>query len=271
MWREVESGDGPLLKLLRFFVIAGGIFFLGFTGILELTWPQQIILGLLTIFITIWMDRSSSSYVVTLTLMLVSIFSTFRYGYWRIATTVKFFLDPGNQWSLLDAFFISLLILAEGYAFTILFLGYLQTIWPLRRTPVPLPDDPEEWPAVDLLIPTYNEPLSVVRYTALAAINIDWPADKLNVYILDDGKRDEFRAFAEEAGIGYMTREDNRHAKAGNINRALARLDAPFSRRLRLRSRPHSLLHAGHPRLVPPRLQASHAPNPASLLLTRSL
>ena len=174
------------------------------------------------------MDRSSSSYLVTLTLMFVSMFSTFRYGYWRISTTVKFFLDPGNQWSPLDAFFISLLVIAEAYAFIILFLGYLQTLWPLRRTPVPLPDDPDAWPSVDLLIPTYNEPLSVVRYTALAAMNIDWPADKLNVYILDDGKRPEFRAFAEEAGIGYMTRDDNHHAKAGNINRALARLDSPY-------------------------------------------
>ena len=228
LWQEFESGDGALLKLLRFVVIAGGISFLVFSGILELTWPQQIILDVLIVPLAIWMDRSSSSYLVTLTLMLVSMFSTFRYGYWRMATTVKFFADPGTTWSLLDAFFISLLVLAEAYAFIILFLGYLQTLWPLRRTPVPLPDDPESWPAVDLLIPTYNEPLSVVRYTALAAMNIDWPAEKLNVYILDDGKRPEFRAFAEEAGIGYMTRDDNNHAKAGNINRALARLDSPY-------------------------------------------
>ena len=228
LWQEFESGDGALLKLLRFVVIAGGISFLVFSGVLELTWPQQIILDVLIVPLAIWMDRSSSSYLVTLTLMLVSMFSTFRYGYWRMATTVKFFADPGTTWSLLDAFFISLLVLAEAYAFIILFLGYLQTLWPLRRTPVPLPDDPESWPAVDLLIPTYNEPLSVVRYTALAAMNIDWPAEKLNVYILDDGKRSEFRAFAEEAGIGYMTRDDNNHAKAGNINRALARLDSPY-------------------------------------------
>ena len=227
-WQEFESGDGALLKLLRFVIIAGGISFLVFSGVLELTWPQQIILDVLIVPLAIWMDRSSSSYLVTLTLMLVSMFSTFRYGYWRLATTVKFFADPGTTWSLLDAFFIALLVLAEAYAFIILFLGYLQTLWPLRRTPVPLPDDPETWPAVDLLIPTYNEPLSVVRYTALAAMNIDWPAEKLNVYILDDGKRPEFRAFAEEAGIGYMTRDDNHHAKAGNINRALARLDSPY-------------------------------------------
>ena len=227
-FKQFESGDGLFFRVLRFLVLVIGIFLLCFTGILELTWPQQIVLGILTVALITWMDRSSSSYLVTLTLMLVSMFSTFRYGFWRISTTIRFFIDPGSPWSALDAFFIWLLIFAESYAFIILFLGYLQTLWPLRRTPVPLPDDPDLWPTVDLLIPTYNEPLSVVKYTALAAMNIDWPADKLNVYILDDGRREEFRRFAEEAGIGYMTRDDNKHAKAGNINRALARLDAPY-------------------------------------------
>ena len=228
LWREFENGDSFLLRLLRIVIIVGGAIFMVFAGVLELTWPQQAVLGLLIVLLAIWMDRSSTSYLVTLTLMLMSCYSTFRYGYWRVATVIKFFADPGTSWTALDAFFIWLLVGAECYAFAILFLGFLQTLWPLRRTPVPLPEDTDLWPEVDLLIPTYNEPLNVVRYTALAAMNIDWPADKLNVYILDDGKREEFRAFAEEAGVGYMTRDDNAHAKAGNINRALARLEAPF-------------------------------------------
>ena len=226
--RNLESSDSLFFRLLRFVTLAGAIFLLAFTGIMELTWPEQIVLGILTVAIVIWLDRSSSSYLVTLTLLFASVFSTCRYGYWRISTVIKFFHDPGSLWNFLDAFFICLLLFAEIYAFIVLFLGYLQTLWPLRRTPVPLPDDPGQWPAIDLLIPTYNEPLSVVKYTALAAMNIDWPAEKLNVYILDDGKRDEFRRFALEAGIGYMTRDDNRHAKAGNINSALARLDSPY-------------------------------------------
>src|SRR5580704_10591283 len=226
--QQFESGDGLFFKALRFLIILSGTSLLCFTGILELTWPQQIVLGILTVALVIWLDRSSSSYLITLTLLLVSMFSTFRYGYWRFATTSKFFLAPGAKWSALDAFFIGLLLLAETYAFVTLFLGYMQTLWPLRRTPVALPDDTNEWPAIDLLIPTYNEPLSVVKYTALAAMNIDWPADRLNVYILDDGRREEFRKFCEEAGIGYMTRDDNQHAKAGNINSALARLDSPY-------------------------------------------
>ncbi len=228
LFKKFESGDGLFFRALRFLVLVGGIFLLGFTGILELTWPQQIVLGILTVALIVWLDRSSSSYLVTLTLLLVSMFSTFRYGFWRVSTTIKFFFDPGSVWSGLDSFFIGLLLFAEGYAFLILLLGYLQTLWPLRRTPVPLPDDLTLWPAVDLLIPTYHEPLSVVKHTTLAAMNLDWPADRLNVYLLDDGRREEFRRFAEEAGIGYMTREDNKHAKAGNINCALERLDAPY-------------------------------------------
>jgi cellulose synthase (UDP-forming) len=225
---QFESGDNLLFKALRFLIFLSGTFLLCFTGVVELTWPQQIVLGILAVAVVIWLDRSSSSYLVTLTLLLVSVFSTFRYGYWRYATTAKYFAEPGSVWTALDGFFIVLLLFAETYAFVTLFLGYMQTLWPLRRTPVPLPDDVDLWPAIDLLIPTYNEPLSVVKFTALAAMNIDWPADKLNIYVLDDGRREEFRKFCEEAGVGYMTRDDNEHAKAGNINHALARLSAPY-------------------------------------------
>jgi cellulose synthase (UDP-forming) len=228
LFDQIQSGDALFYKAIRLLILLSGVFLLAFTGILELTWPQQIVLGILTVALVIWMDRSSGSYLVTLTLMLASMFSTFRYGFWRVSTTLKFFLDPGSAWNVLDAFFICLLLFAEIYAFVVLFLGYFQTLWPLRRTPVSLPDEITEWPAVDLLIPTYNEPLSVVKYTALAALNIDWPSDRLNVYLLDDGKREEFRQFAADAGIGYRTRDDNQHAKAGNINHALAQLNSPY-------------------------------------------
>ena len=63
-----------------------------------------------------------------------------------------------------------------------------------------------DWPTVDVYIPTYNESLSIVRATVLACRALDYPADKFRVYILDDGKREEFRRFAAEAGVGYITR-----------------------------------------------------------------
>jgi cellulose synthase (UDP-forming) len=161
-------------------------------------------------------------------LVLLSCFATVRYGIWRVHSVERYFRFHDATWSRLDAFFVLVVLGAEVYAFFALMLGYFQTLWPLRRTPVPLPEDPEKWPEVDLLITTYNEPLQLVKYTALGAMNIDWPEGKLNVYLLDDGRREEFRAFAEQAGIGYMTRPDNENAKAGNINRALGRTSAPF-------------------------------------------
>ena len=68
---------------------------------------------------------------------------------------------------------------------------------------------------MDIYVPTYNEPLEVVRATVLAALNLDWPADRLKVYILDDGRRVAFRQFARECGAEYLIRSNNAHAKAG--------------------------------------------------------
>ncbi len=47
-------------------------------------------------------------------------------------------------------------------------------------------------------------------------------------YTSDDGKRDEVRALAQEMGVHYIRREQNVHAKAGNINHALDLTDGEF-------------------------------------------
>lgn len=62
----------------------------------------------------------------------------------------------------------------------------------------------------------------MVKQTVFSAMSLDWPADRLHIHVLDDGRRDAFRAFCEELQVGYLTRPDNRHAKAGNVNAALA-------------------------------------------------
>jgi cellulose synthase (UDP-forming) len=228
LWQEIGAGENIVTKTLRLaFLLAAAVIFC-FLAMLPLTWPQQAVCGLLTLLMCLALARSSDSYLITLSLMMMSMFCTFRYGYWRLTQTIHYFKDPANHWGWLDAFFIMSLVLAETYAFCILFLGYFQTIWPLRRAPVALPETEEEWPHVDVLIPTYNEPLDVVRYTALGALNMDWPADKLHIYILDDGRRKEFEQFAFEAGVGYRIRPDNFHAKAGNINTALKSMTSPF-------------------------------------------
>ena len=228
VWQDIGAGENFFTRILRFFFLLGAAAVFFFIAVLPLYWEQHAVLGLVSIAVALAMARGSDSYLITLALMMLSMFCTFRYGYWRIAQVVRFFQDPASHAGAIDAFFIICLLGAEAYAFVILFLGYFQTIWPLRRAPVALPDNPEEWPHVDVLIPTYNEPLDVVRYTALGALNMDWPAAKLHVYLLDDGRRPEFEQFARDAGIGYRTRPDNKYAKAGNINAALKTVHSPL-------------------------------------------
>jgi cellulose synthase (UDP-forming) len=158
---------------------------------------------------------------VTLFLVVLSLSVSVRYLYWRMTETLDF-QRP------MEIFLGTGLVLAELYAIATLVLGYIQTVWPLDRKPKPLPNDPSTWPNVDVFIPTYNEPMTVVRATILAAIAMDWPREKMKVWLLDDGRREEFRQFAELCGIGYITRDNNLHAKAGNLNSAMTKTDGEY-------------------------------------------
>lgn len=88
--------------------------------------------------------------------------------------------------------------------------------------------DPSDIPCVDVFIATYNEPAEVLEKTICGAVAMDWPSHRLNIWVLDDGRRDWLRRLAAHKGVGYLTRGDNAHAKAGNINAAVARTSAPF-------------------------------------------
>jgi len=150
----------------------------------------------------------------TIIICLISLLASTRYIWWRATSTLAF--DQPLELLLGGGLF-----LAELFAWLIHVLGLMQTVWPLRRPPVSMSGDDKDLPTVDIFIPTYNEDLSIVQSTVFAAMAIDYPADKLRVYILDDGRRPEFRRFAQYAGCGYLTRADNKHAKAGNMNAAL--------------------------------------------------
>ncbi len=72
--------------------------------------------------------------------------------------------------------------------------------------------------SVDVFVPTYNESPDLVRKTLLAALAME---HRHTVWLLDDGRRDEMKRLARELGCAYLTRPDNTHAKAGNLNHAL--------------------------------------------------
>lgn len=174
---------------------------------------KQYIFGLLSIGVLFLMGFSKKRSVSVIMVVMSVLLST-RYMYFRLTQTLHFNSE-------IETILGMGLFLAEVYVWVMLLLSYLQTVWPLKREIVPLPDDMSQWPTVDVYIPTYNEPLDVVRDTVLAAQCIDYPRDKMNIYLLDDGKRREFAVFAADVGVGYITRNDNNHAKAGNLNHAM--------------------------------------------------
>jgi cellulose synthase (UDP-forming) len=79
---------------------------------------------------------------------------------------------------------------------------------------------------VDVMIPVYDEPVSVVEPTVAAACALRG-ADA-RVWLLDDGNQPEMAILAGRYGAGYLRRRKHEGAKAGNLNHALARTDAPY-------------------------------------------
>ncbi len=197
---------------------SAGVFWLAITT--PMNWPSQLVFALALCVLAIQV-RNTPGTIPTLMLIVLALVASCRYGWWRLTQSMD--LEPGWEtalgWALLGA---------ELYAWLIMLLGFVQCAWPLRRAPAPLPELLAEWPLVDVFVPTYNEPLSVLRPTILAAKGIDWPAGKMRIHILDDGRREAVRQFAAEAQVAYISRDDNTHAKAGNLNHALRQTSGEF-------------------------------------------
>jgi len=74
-------------------------------------------------------------------------------------------------------------------------------------------------PSVDVLVPVFREPIQILERTLLAARAQRYP--RAEIHVLDDGHRDEVRSLATRHGARYL-QGPRRHAKAGNLNHALA-------------------------------------------------
>lgn len=99
-----------------------------------------------------------------------------------------------------------------------------------RRRTLELPDvPPERYPDVDVFIATHNEPAGLLYKTVNACTFLEYPdRSRVHVYVCDDGNRAEIAQLARRLGVGYLGLADNRHAKSGNYNNALARTASPL-------------------------------------------
>ena len=154
--------------------------------------------------------RHNSRYSVRLIVAILFLIFSTAYFSWRITVF--------NSEALI---FSVILFIAEFFGFIIIIITLFVT-WKVKvRQPEIPPSDLE----VDVFIPTYNESVDILRLTVLAVKNIRYPH---GTWILDDGKRSDIKQLAEELGCKYLTREDNSHAKAGNLNNALKHSKADF-------------------------------------------
>ena len=141
-----------------------------------------------------------------------------RYLLWRSLSTLNL-STPLNGVFSLGLFLMELLLLSGG----IIQLFLLLRVHDRRPEADRLSNDVLNGtftPTVDILIPTYNEPTFILRRTVIGTQALDYDAKK--IYLLDDTQRPEVQVLAQELGCEYRTRPDNHHAKAGNLNQAIA-------------------------------------------------
>jgi cellulose synthase (UDP-forming) len=79
--------------------------------------------------------------------------------------------------------------------------------------------------SVDVFVPTYNEDLQILEATLTGCQGIRYPH---TTYVLDDGHRPQVAELARKLGCQYLSRADNQHAKAGNLNYALSHSSGEF-------------------------------------------
>src|SRR4030042_720732 len=119
---------------------------------------------------------------------------TLYYLIWRLST-----LNP-------EAIAFSwLLWLAEAYGLLVFGLHAFMT-W---RLVYPTAPQSKRTFTVDVFIPTYNEPVDVLRATLAGCAEIRHPH---RTYVLDDGGREEVRALAATFNCGYIRRPQRKAA-----------------------------------------------------------
>ncbi|HUJ36102.1 MAG TPA: glycosyltransferase [Hyphomicrobium sp.] len=178
-----------------------------------------IVLGLLAIAILPWLNRDNTT--ARTVALGVCILLGWRYMLWRIIET----LPPVGLTAdfALGVVFTTVEMLSMlGTTVALIFLTRTRDRTAEADSKVAWLKSLPQQPLVDVLICTYNEEEEILERTIIGALGLDYPNFRL--WVCDDGRRQWLKQLCAENGCGYITRADNAHAKAGNINNALRHL-----------------------------------------------
>jgi cellulose synthase (UDP-forming) len=142
---------------------------------------------------------------------------TVRYLIWRLTSTLNLSTPQDGVFSL-GLLALELLILFSGLVQLFLLLRVRDRRQAADQLAQAVTSG-QYRPTVAVLIPTYDEPEFILRRTIIGCQAMEY-APK-TVYVLDDTRRPAIKALAAELGCEYITRSDNQHAKAGNLNHAI--------------------------------------------------
>jgi cellulose synthase (UDP-forming) len=150
---------------------------------------------------------------------LLLIATTLLYAPWMLGS-----LNHGLPWVAWPFAVANLFSLAYGVLAVV-------NAWSRRvpeRRPMPYGAEPQ----VAVIVPTCGEPVPMILRTIASVLDQDWPAERLTVIVSDDGHSDELRRALLEMPVLYHSPPDrfapgrDGAAKAGNLNSAVAMLDA---------------------------------------------
>lgn len=154
----------------------------------------------------------------------ISIILTIAYIVYRIGFTLPINLGLTG---MICALIVLGLEIWESIDFFIYYLNILSV--DAKSPDIPSIDDINLYPDVDVFIATLNENEALIRNTIEACKNMIYPdMSKIHIYLCDDGNRDNMKKLTEELGVGYITRLNNKDAKAGNYNHALKKTSSPL-------------------------------------------
>ncbi len=153
--------------------------------------------------------------------LVVSIFFTVLYLAWRILFSVP--VESG----VLPIVANLLLLFVEILGFTESLVLY-KNLMGMKRFSLPVIEE-NEYPDVDIFVATYNEPEDLLMRTINGCKHLIYPdKSKVHIWLCDDNRRPSMRKLAEEMGVGYFDRPDNKGAKAGNLNHAMDNTNSPY-------------------------------------------
>ncbi|WP_017319166.1 glycosyltransferase family 2 protein [Mastigocladopsis repens] len=154
----------------------------------------------------------------------ILIILTLRYILWRSLSTLNL-VNPLNGVFSIGFLLLEMLMLFGGTIQLFLMLNVKDRCREADEKSVAVING-HFVPSVDILIPTYNEPAFILRRTIIGCQALEYANKK--IYLLDDTRRPEIKKLALKLGCEYVIRPDNRYAKAGNLNYAIAKTDGEF-------------------------------------------